>query len=447
MTKSENGVEFPAAAYAYVADPEKVDTWKLRIWEDLDKKITVEQLGRAAAALSPGGFRGQPVDLPAEAVAGVKARIRAEYKKLDAEPPASVAASEGPQFIVTLGEIGLDELVRIPLAKIGRWFKGALKFVISKADLATIAANFRKRKADVVVDYDHGTVYAAGSGQPVPAAGWLKQIDAEPDAQGVLWGLVEFTDKAREMLRAKEYKYISPEIDWGARDNRTGEQQGATITSVALTTRPVLQEMPAIALSEAGWMVEEPSTERREAMVKKLILADRAACTARAVLEDGTETVLSVEGLMPDPKVIRLSDVKRAADGRFDFAALSENEHTIAPEVFRAMTVQQELDDAVKIGKITPAQRPMVEKLALADLAAFRDFIIAQKPQIDLSERGIAGGAGEGGDLKKVDAQITGAVAERMRADPKIGYAEAQRMVLSERPDLRRRREELMRRD
>ena len=176
----------------------------------------------------------------------------------------------GPQFIAVLGEIAAEGFVRIPLAKLGRWFKGALKFAITRADLAAVVANFGKRKADVVIDYDHGTEYSAGSGQPVPAAGWLKQIEPEPDGQGVLWGLAEFTEKARAMLAAREYKYISPVINWGARDKLTGEQQGATITSVALTNVPVLEEMPAIALSDAGWMVEETSTERREAMVKKL---------------------------------------------------------------------------------------------------------------------------------------------------------------------------------
>jgi len=345
----------------------------------------------------------------------------------------------GPQFIAVLGELPGEGLVRIPLAKLGRWFKGKLKFSITPADVAKIVMNFAKRTADVVIDYDHGTEYAAGKGQPVPASGWLKEIEPETDGQGILWGLADFTEKARAMLAAKEYKYLSAVIDWGARDRTSGEQQGATITSVALTNVPVLEQMPAIALSEAGWVVEE-STERREQMaVKKLILADRAACTARAVLEDGTETVLSVEGLTPNPKVICLADIKRAADGRFDFAVLSDTEHPVAPEVFRAMAVQQELDAAVKAGKITPAQRPSIEKLALSDLAAFREFIAAQKDQVALSEVGLAGGGGAGGDLAKVDAQIEQLARAKVAAE-KIGYGQAFKAVLSERPDLAKAR-------
>jgi HK97 family phage major capsid protein/HK97 family phage prohead protease len=62
VTKVEGGEEFTASAYLYVPDPETPSTWKLRI-EESPGKVTVAQLGRAAAALGPG-FRGQRVDLP-----------------------------------------------------------------------------------------------------------------------------------------------------------------------------------------------------------------------------------------------------------------------------------------------------------------------------------------------------------------------------------------------
>jgi len=62
ITKTDGGQEFTADAYLYVPDPESPSTWKLRI-EETPGKVTVAQLGRAAAALGPG-FRGQRVELP-----------------------------------------------------------------------------------------------------------------------------------------------------------------------------------------------------------------------------------------------------------------------------------------------------------------------------------------------------------------------------------------------
>lgn len=84
-TKTEDGIEFPKAAYAYAPDADTPSGWKLRLWESLEKKVTRAQLGRAAAAFSPGGFRGQKVSIPTAEVASVKRKIRSEYHKLDVE--------------------------------------------------------------------------------------------------------------------------------------------------------------------------------------------------------------------------------------------------------------------------------------------------------------------------------------------------------------------------
>lgn len=86
--KVEGGRRFSASDYAYVPDPNKPSTWKLRLVETPGGPVTKAMLGRAAAAFSPGGFRGNRVQIPAEDIAKVKARIRAEYKKLDVDPKA-----------------------------------------------------------------------------------------------------------------------------------------------------------------------------------------------------------------------------------------------------------------------------------------------------------------------------------------------------------------------
>lgn len=90
-TKREDGEDFPAAAFAYVPDPESPSTWKLRLWDSLDEKETVAQVSRAVAALSPSGFRGNRVQIPAEDLASVKAKVRAAWRQVngsDRELPA-----------------------------------------------------------------------------------------------------------------------------------------------------------------------------------------------------------------------------------------------------------------------------------------------------------------------------------------------------------------------
>lgn len=353
-----------------------------------------------------------------------------------------------PRFLVDLRTVVLAEgeaLARIPLAKVGTWFKGKQKFSITRADMASIVATFRARKnGEAPLDYDHSMVYAAGAGEPVPAAGWLKEIEDEPDGDGILWGRAELTEKARGMVAAREYKYISPVIKWGLADRDTGKPLGAQITSVALTNAPVLDEMPAIALSEAGWVAGATESEEKTMAVKQVVLADRAAGKVRVILEDNTESLLSVEGLEAPPKVLALSDVQRGSDGRFDFSKLPQG-GLIAGEVLCAMQAQGELDAAVKAGKILPAQRAAFEKMALGDLPGFRTLVASMKPQLDLGERGIAGGEVESGDLKKVDARLDQLTGEKMAADQKLSYGTAYRLVLSENPGLKARRLELMR--
>lgn len=91
--KTEDGVKYSSSDFAYTPDKEKPSTWKLRLAQGKPGNITRSQLGAASAALSPGGFRGNRVQLPSDAVAGVKRRIRSEYEKLGVDKenmPASI---------------------------------------------------------------------------------------------------------------------------------------------------------------------------------------------------------------------------------------------------------------------------------------------------------------------------------------------------------------------
>lgn len=103
MTRTDNGMEFPPEAYLVVPDPDKPSTWKLRIWETPESKVTVAQLGRAAAALGPG-FRGNRVDLPEEERRRAARALIRLYRKMevdDADIPEylwEIAGMRMPKF-------------------------------------------------------------------------------------------------------------------------------------------------------------------------------------------------------------------------------------------------------------------------------------------------------------------------------------------------------------
>lgn len=157
--------------------------------------------------------------------------------------------AKGPRFTVLLGTL-TDGVKRIPIAILGKFQKGAQKFAITRQTLADLVANFKRRTIDTVIDYEHASEFPeAAQGGPIPAAGWLTAVEDAPDADGILWGTAKFTARAAGMISAGEYRYISPVIDYGARDKHSGQAQGATLVAAALTNRPFLEGLPALAMS------------------------------------------------------------------------------------------------------------------------------------------------------------------------------------------------------
>ncbi len=84
----------PRKAYAYAPTPDP-STWKLP-YLTASGAPDPDRLPGAVAALSPGGFRGQKADIPANMVAAVKAKLRTAYRKWkggDVEYPDTIKES------------------------------------------------------------------------------------------------------------------------------------------------------------------------------------------------------------------------------------------------------------------------------------------------------------------------------------------------------------------
>jgi len=84
IIKIEEGVKYTAASYSYVPDDNNPDTWSLRICENGGTPVKA-LLAKASASLSPGGYGGQKVNIPATDLTEVKRRLRTEYRKLGTE--------------------------------------------------------------------------------------------------------------------------------------------------------------------------------------------------------------------------------------------------------------------------------------------------------------------------------------------------------------------------
>ena len=98
-TKTEGGQAYPASDFAYVPDPEKPSTWKLRLTSTPGGSPDPGIVGAAAAALGPG-YRGNKVQIPTADRSAVVARVRRAWRKAnpdkeDSEMPSGIKKSDG----------------------------------------------------------------------------------------------------------------------------------------------------------------------------------------------------------------------------------------------------------------------------------------------------------------------------------------------------------------
>lgn len=108
-----------------------------------------------------------------------------------------------------------------------------------------------------VVDYEHQTDYSKENGKAAPAAGWIKQLEARDDG---IYGRVEWTARARRYLENREYRYVSPTF------THTKAGDVLAILRVALTNDPALSDLPALAKKENDVAMDETLKKLLEAM-------------------------------------------------------------------------------------------------------------------------------------------------------------------------------------
>ncbi|MBN2128275.1 MAG: hypothetical protein JW741_02225 [Sedimentisphaerales bacterium] len=115
------------------------------------------------------------------------------------------------------------------------------EFTIDDASAAAMIATFLQHGADLPIDYEHQTLggeFSSPDGR-APAAGWIRGLEAVP-GEGVI-GQVEWTERGRGVIAAREYRYLSPAVGVRQDDRRAVE-----LHSVGLTNKPAIVGMKAI---------------------------------------------------------------------------------------------------------------------------------------------------------------------------------------------------------
>lgn len=236
-----------------------------------------------------------------------------------------------------------------------------------------IAASMR-RGVDMVIDYEHQSEAApeAKSG-PIPAAGWIKALEARADG---LWGKVEWTALARELIGAKAYRYLSPVIRYSPQDRQVRRLCGA-----GLVHTPNL-ELTALAREEPP-MADKPADDARLAAALALGLpenADSPAIQARVLDLLGrlnafltraeAEATGAAETEAPDPAEFAPVAAMREL--------LAERNTALATMSERA--AEKRVGEAQDAGYLTPAMRPWALALCREKPDSFEAFLSSSMP-------------------------------------------------------------------
>lgn len=258
-------------------------------------------------------------------------------------------------------------------------------FVVDEEAEKNIMENFKNRKNDVVVDYEHQTL----TGEIAPAAGWIKNL--ENRGKDGIWAEVEWTSKAHDFIANKEYKYLSPVIFVAKGDKRV-----QILHSAALTNDPAIDGMVPIA-NKLEIEFEDDELEDDDNMNEELLKKMAAAC---GLPEDATpeqilQACLDMKKACDDSKnkqdmsvnkevlsMLGLKDDSNIEDVKGKIIALKDPSNFVSKEDFKKLQdklVNKEKDEivtaALKAGKLTPAQKEWAEAYALKDMEGFKKFI------------------------------------------------------------------------
>lgn len=188
--KTEGGVEFPAEAFAYVPDPESPSTWKLRLWEDPEQKVTARQVGMAVAALG-AGFRGNKVQIPSGDMAAVKGKVRSAWSKAnagrDSEMPSVLKAADDQEAPVEQSDMQeLQEILKAAPEEFRNVIEGVLKerddALAKMAESEDLLRKERDERADAeAVDKARQSFGALGLDPEVVGPALRRVGDINPD--------------------------------------------------------------------------------------------------------------------------------------------------------------------------------------------------------------------------------------------------------------------------
>ena len=260
-----------------------------------------------------------------------------------------------------------------------------------------VVRNSTARLEMIPIDENHATDLAAPHGGQAPALGWMTNLCTE--AGGAIWAQVEWTDRGREALSKREYRYISPVFA----SNASGEI--TAILRAALTNNPNLS-LPALNSTQPGNPVKENTSMQNilaalglaetatEQEAIALIQAMRAQLAAATALKKPTVPIVALAAAEPAPGIDLGVYAPRTDLNAMEARAVAAEKQLAELKAAQfKQAVEVAVDQAIANRKITPASKQ--EYIALcATQEALETFkkVVAVNPELMSREAQVPGG-------------------------------------------------------
>ena len=280
---------------------------------------------------------------------------------------------------------------------------GRPPFEVDPESLTALVRAFGARGTDLVIDYEHQSL----KGGQAPAAGWIKDLEAREDG---LWAQVEWTGKAGEYLKRREYRYFSPVLRIDPESRRPQE-----LMNMALTNVPAIQGLSPLVAKWGGEALTAGNLREEQAAAlpdgsPSQETSIREACKEEVELAEGLKARLGLAPESPEGELwqksvelfrdlaqdLGLPDEATASQLKGGIAALlagGEQVQTLQEELaalkaqLSEETTARVVEEAMLAGKISPAQKDWALSYCRQDPESFKIYVDKAPRVVPVGER------------------------------------------------------------
>lgn len=277
--------------------------------------------------------------------------------------------------------------------------KGKGPWVLNDTDGQALVEKLNNlANVDIVIDYEHQSLFASQSGKPAPAAGWLQRGGFVWDAGlGLIATMIRWTNDAADMIKEGKYRFLSPVFAY----NTKGVPQD--LISVGITNTPALSQLQELAVASRFkgneiMALEESITQEtvQETIVQPVeaqVVAVAAATQSTSVIKPAIKPAMDVATAHPMIAALTSQVSALSIENARLQAAYDKLQGEISESYKESM-----ITAALSTGQLLPGMDVWARNVTLEELSS---FLSKAKPIAALTSMQTRNKAPEGVDEKK----------------------------------------------